>query len=99
MIEVLTTEPFDKWLEGLKDASLRRRVIDRIDRVSLGNSGDFKSIGGGIFELRLAFGAGYRIYYIKEGSRVVILLCGGDKSTQKKDIAKAKKIAKEVQDD
>jgi putative addiction module killer protein len=77
-------------MESLKDKSIRYRIKERLDRISLGNLGDVKSVGQGVFEIRLAFGAGYRIYYGEEGDSVILLLCGGDKSTQSKDIKKAK---------
>jgi putative addiction module killer protein len=73
----------------LEDKILRYRIKERLDRVALGNLGDYKFISNGVYELRLAFGSGYRIYYGSEESTVILLLCGGDKSTQKKDIKKA----------
>ena len=83
--------PFVDWLESLKDKKVKHRVQERLDRVALGNLGDFKPItnGHGVSELRLSFGAGYRVYYGEKGSKLIILLCGGSKSTQKKDIKKA----------
>lgn len=82
--------PFVAWLESL-DASIRHRVKERLDRVSLGNLGDFKSLGKSLYEMRLDFGAGYRIYFSKENDRVVLLFCAGNKSTQAKDIDKARR--------
>lgn len=81
-------KPFIEWLESL-DKSIRYRVKERLDRAALGNLGDHKSISNGVYELRLAFGSGYRIYYGNENNAIILLLCGGDKSTQKKDIKKA----------
>lgn len=81
--------PFVEWLESLKDKSIRYRIKERLDRVSLGNLGDHKSINDGISELRFTFGAGCRVYYGEEGNKMILLLCGGDKSSQKKDIKKA----------
>jgi len=81
---------FAEWLRGLKDRRARARILVRLNRVRLGNLGDSKSVGDGVFELRMTFGPGYRIYFGREGDTVVILLCGGDKSTQSKDIAQAK---------
>ena len=95
MIEVLKTDVFSEWVEELKDCSVQARILERINRIKLGNFGDYKALGGGLFELRLDFGPGYRMYYVRKGSLIILLLCGGDKSTQKKDIAKAKKIMKE----
>lgn len=81
-------KPFIKWLESL-DNTVRYRIKERLDRVALGNMGDHKSVGKEVFELRINFGAGYRIYYGTENDEIVLLLSGGDKSTQKKDIKKA----------
>lgn len=75
--------PFINWLEAL-DLSIRVRVKERLDRVALGNLGDYKQINKDIFELRLCFGAGYRVYFYKDGNRIILLLSGGNKSTQKK---------------
>lgn len=95
MIEVLTTQDFDRWLRKLKDTQARLRILARLDRLAAGNIGDMKSVGGGIFELRLAFGPGYRIYLARRGDRLVLLLCGGDKSSQTDDIARARALAAE----
>lgn len=82
-------KPFINWLESLKDKQVRYRIKERLDRVALGNLGDHKSVGDSIFELRVNFGPGYRIYYGNEEAKIILLLCGGDKSTQKKDVKKA----------
>jgi len=82
--------PFIIWLESIKDKTIRYRVKERLDRVSLGNLGDYKAIGGGLEELRLSFGAGYRIYFGRVGEKIILLLCGGDKGSQEQDIKKAK---------
>lgn len=81
--------PFEKWLKSL-DGSIRIKIRMRLDRLILGNFGDCKSIGEGVYELRVNFGAGYRIYYAKIKNTLVLLLCGGDKGSQSKDIQKAK---------
>ena len=81
--------PFIAWLESLKDAQVRYRVKERLSRVELGNLGDHKAVGDGVSELRLQFGSGHRIYYGEEGYKVILLLSGGDKSSQKKDIKQA----------
>lgn len=86
------TNIFDKWLAGLKDKTAVNRIMSRIYRMEDGNFGDNKRLGNGLFELRLFFGPGYRIYYTINGKTVILLLCGGDKSSQKSDIEKAKKI-------
>jgi putative addiction module killer protein len=82
-------EPFVEWLQSLKDRKTRSRIITRLDRLEVGNPGDHKHIQDGVFELRLHFGAGYRVYYGEDGPVIIILLIGGDKSTQGKDIEKA----------
>jgi putative addiction module killer protein len=83
-------EPFTKWLSGLKDKKAHAAILSRIARIQLGLFGDAKSIGGGIYELRVDFGGGYRVYYARSGDEIILLLCGGDKSSQASDIAKAK---------
>lgn len=82
-------KPFINWLESLKNKQVRYRIKERLDRVALGNLGDYKSIGSGVFELRIKFGSGYRIYYGNKETKIILLLCGGDKSTQKSDVKKA----------
>lgn len=86
---------FDRWLRRLKDKQGRLRILARIDRLAHGNPGDTKSVGQGVSELRLSVGPGYRVYYTQRGNRVVLLLCGGDKSTQHNDIATAHRLAAE----
>lgn len=88
-------EPFTIWLEGLRDAEGRRRILVRITRVACGNYGDCAPVGDGVSELRLFFGPGYRIYFGEHENDVVVLLCGGDKGTQEKDIRMAKELWKE----
>jgi putative addiction module killer protein len=96
MLEVRRTDEFIDWLKDLRDVSTKARIAKRIDRIAEGNFGDTKSVGGTVSELRFTFGAGYRVYYTLMGEIVVILLCGGDKDSQSRDIEKAKKLAKEV---
>ncbi|MCB0361972.1 MAG: type II toxin-antitoxin system RelE/ParE family toxin [Bdellovibrionales bacterium] len=84
-------EPAREWLESLKDRVGRSRIFARIHRAEMGNFGDHKSVGGGVMELRIAIGPGYRVYYSLEGSDIILLLIGGDKSTQLKDIEMAKR--------
>lgn len=95
-IEVRVTEVFSDWLEELRDIQGKHRIISRIDRLSMGNPGDVKSVGDGVSELRIKCGPGYRLYFTKRGTAIGILLCGGDKSTQAKDIKRAIELAKEV---
>jgi len=97
MIEVRTTEVFDKWFTSLKDRKAKARIQARIDRVEIGNFGDVSLVGDGVSELRIFYGPGYRVYFVKRNSVVVILLSGGDKSSQQTDIAKAKEIAKQLE--
>ncbi|MGK7924760.1 MAG: type II toxin-antitoxin system RelE/ParE family toxin [Spirulina sp.] len=87
--------PFEDWLNSLRDVKARRKIKLRLDRVSLGNLGDYKSVGEGVCELRIDYGGGYRIYFGQVGSTIIILLCGGDKSTQQKDIRQAQKYWKD----
>jgi len=82
--------PFRKWLHALRDVRARAKIRVRLNRVRLGNFGDAKAVGGGVLELRIPYGPGYRVYFARVGSTVVLLLCGGDKSSQKRDIEKAK---------
>ena len=95
--EIETTNIFDKWLAGIADIRHRARIINRFDHIHLGNFGDHKNLGGGLFELRFFFGPGFRAYYTIKGKRVVFLLCGGDKATQGKDIEKARNIMNELE--
>lgn len=92
-------EPFIEWIESLRDSVIRRRILQRIFRLQSGNYGDCKSLKEGVYELRLMFGAGYRVYFGEDGETIVVLLCGGDKSTQKKDIVQAKAYWKEYLSD
>lgn len=96
MFEIRRTAEFIDWLTELKDVRARARIAKRIDRIVQGNFGDAKSVGDGVSELRFSFGPGYRIYYIMRGNIVVILLCGGNKHSQARDIARAVMLAKEV---
>ena len=94
--EVRQTEKFSKWLKKLKDAVAKVAIARRIDRMTDGNFGDSKSVGGGVFELRVDVGKGYRVYFTNKNNKIVILLVGGDKSTQDEDIKIAKKMVKEI---
>jgi len=93
-VQIYVTEagdvPFSQWLNGLRDTRTRGIIRARINRVRLGNFGDCRSLGEGIFEFRIDYGPGYRIYFAQEGQTLVILLCGGDKSSQRQDIETAK---------
>lgn len=87
--------PFKDWLRSLRDKSTQARIQNRIDRLRLGVFGDCQSVGGGVFELRIHFGSGYRVYFGLHGAQVILLLCGGDKGTQVRDIADAQRYWKE----
>ena len=90
--------PFDEWLKTLKDRQTKARIFNRIDRLRLGNFGDCRSVGESVYELKIHFGPGHRLYFGLVGSEVVLLLCGGDKSTQDKDIKTAHKFWKEYKE-
>jgi len=90
--------PFLEWLNSLKDPSIRLRIRHRLDRLVLGNFGDHKAVGDGVSELKLAFGSGYRIYLAEQDRDIIILLCGGDKKSQSKDIKTAKMYWKELKE-
>lgn len=94
-VEVIQTETYARWFAGLRDLRARARIDARIRRLSLGNFGDAKALGGGVSELRVDYGPGYRVYFARRGAAVFLLLCGGDKSGQKADIARAREIAAE----
>lgn len=83
-------EPFTEWLRSIRDRRTRTRIQERLERLEIGNVGDCQSIGGGVYELRLQFGPGYRIYFGEVDNTIVLLLCGGDKSSQTQDIERAK---------
>lgn len=93
MLEVRSTAEFDKWIYRLADEIGRAKIYLRIQRIVEGNPGDVRPVGEGVSEMRINFGPGYRVYYKQTGKVVVILLCGGDKSTQETDIKRAKKLA------
>ena len=93
MIEVRQTEEFSGWLRRLQDGRAKARIAARIERMALGNRGDAKSVGKGVMEMRIAYGPGYRVYYVRRGAAIVILLCGGDKRTQRQDIKRAQALA------
>lgn len=93
MIELIKTSSFDRWLRQLRDIRAKARIEARIRRLSLGNPGDVKPVGDGISELRIDYGPGYRVYFMAKGPIIVVLLCGGDKGSQSRDIELAKSIA------
>lgn len=93
MFEIIKSDTFAAWLDGLEDLKARARIQVRIDRLALGNAGDSKRLTKQVSELRIDYGPGYRVYFTKKGSLLIILLCGGDKRTQDTDIKKAIRIA------
>ncbi len=95
-IEVRQTEVFVRWFARLRDVDARARITARIRRLSLGNPGDVKPVGGGVSELRVDHGPGYRVYFVRRGDAVVVLLCGGDKRSQDRDIARALELARQL---
>jgi len=90
-------EPFADWLNRLRDPNTRRRILKRLLRLEQGHYGDFKPVGTGVYELRFFFGAGYRIYFGEDGDTIVVLLCGGDKDSQRRDIQRALRFWQEYQ--
>ena len=96
MFEVRKTDEFDKWLSALADQRAIAKIVSRIERLGLVNAGDVKPIGDGISEMRLTHGPGYRIYYKQTGKTIMLILYGGDKSTQDSDIKRAKEIARQI---
>lgn len=96
MFTTIPTADFADWLDGLKDRRAASKIAARIVRIEAGNMGDAKSVGGKVSELRIAFGPGYRVYFTIKGDRVLILLCGGDKGSQARDIRRAQAMAAEL---
>jgi putative addiction module killer protein len=96
MVEIRKTDTFAKWIDGLRDIRARARILVRIERLSLGNPGDVKPVGEGVSEMRIDYGPGYRIYYKKIGQMVIVLLAGGDKRTQARDIKSALRLAQNL---
>ena len=98
MFTIRRTRDYADWIKTLKDFRAQARIADRIDRLAAGNPGDVKPVGEGVSELRINYGPGYRVYFVRDGSVVYVLLCGGDKSTQEKDIRLAKKLAQQLKE-
>ena len=99
MVEVRQTERFAQWLQDLRDLRARAKVQVRIERLIGGNPGDVRPIGSGVSELRINYGPGYRVYYQQKGSRLIILLAGGDKSSQARDIEEALMLSRQIKED
>lgn len=96
MYSVIETEAFADWVDGIRDMPTRIRLRRRINKAKLGNLGDIKTVGDGVWEMREFFGPGWRMYYIQRGDVLIVMLGGGDKSSQERDIATAKAMAKEI---
>ena len=96
VIEIQQTQVFERWLRRLRDTQARRLITDRIQRLSSGNYGDARSVGGGVSELRVHYGPGYRIYFTRQGEWIIVLLVGGDKDSQDRDIRTAQDLAREL---
>jgi putative addiction module killer protein len=98
VLEIRETAIFSDWLHNLRDFGARARIAARVRRLAFGNFGDAKPIGGGLSELRIHHGPGYRVYFVRRGEMLILLLCGGDKSSQVRDIAAAKLLAKDLKE-
>src|SRR5436305_880108 len=96
LIQVRQTKRFANWLIGLRDDRARARILKRLDRAAGGNLGDVAPVGEGVSEMRIFYGPGYRVYFVQRGSELIVLLCGGEKSTQGADIEEAKALAREI---
>ena len=99
MLNVRQTNAFSSWLRSLRDQRARQKIVVRLQRMKFGNFGDVEAVGQGVSELRIHEGKGYRVYFRQQGSEVILLLCGGDKKSQQKDIAIAHQMAREISDE
>ncbi len=98
MFQIIRSDEFDQWLRSLRNAAAKARILARLRSATFGNFGDTKAVGEGVSEMRVHVGPGYRVYYMRAGTKIYVLLMGGDKSTQETDIAKAKRLAREWQE-
>lgn len=97
MIDILKTDVFDRWFRRLRDARAKVRIDERIERLKTGNPGDVRPVGAGVSEMRIDHGPGYRLYYVRRGKSLIVLLCGGDKASQAKDIERAIDLAAKLE--
>jgi putative addiction module killer protein len=97
-MKILQTETFEKWLDGLRDSTTRRRLVLRIRKASLGQLGDVKPVGHGVFEMREFFGPGWRMYFVRRGEILILMLGGGTKATQARDIERAISLAQSIEE-
>ncbi len=98
MNQLIRSEVFHGWLKNMRDVRAKARILNRLDNAILGNFGDCAPVGEGVSEMRIHYGPGYRVYFVREGSAVYVLLCGGDKSSQERDIERAKRMARELRE-
>ena len=98
-MQIRRTQVFNDWLLNLRDKQGRAKIYARIDRLEDGNPGNSRSVGAGVIEMKIDFGPGYRVYYVQRGEIIIVLLCGGDKSTQSKDIERAKALAAQIDEE
>jgi putative addiction module killer protein len=98
MNQLIRSDIFDIWFKGLRDARAKARILNRLDNAMLGNFGDCAPVGEGVSEMRIHYGPGYRVYFVRDGSAVYVLLCGGDKGSQQRDIEQAKRMARELRE-
>jgi putative addiction module killer protein len=98
MLEIRQTEEFERWLKRLRDPTARAKVLIRLRRIALGNPGDVRPVGSGISEMRVDYGPGYRVYFTQRGALLILILCGGDKTTQQRDIERAREIVARLKD-
>jgi putative addiction module killer protein len=96
MYEIETVADFDNWLKSIRDGNTRMVIVKRIRSMSMGTLGETGSLGNGLFEAKIRFGPGFRLYFVNKGAKIIVLLCGGDKSSQEQDIKKARKMAEEI---
>ncbi|MDR2417462.1 MAG: type II toxin-antitoxin system RelE/ParE family toxin [Treponema sp.] len=96
MYDIETTQAFDYWLESIRDRKARMVIVKRIRSMAQGSLGETRSLADGLFEAKIRYGPGFRLYFVNKGTKIIVLLCGGDKSTQKQDIAQAREMAKEI---
>jgi putative addiction module killer protein len=96
MIEIRETDEFKKWIRSLRDSIAKAKIASRIQRLKYGNPGDVKPVGEGVSEMRIDHGPGYRVYFVNRGNTIIVILCGGDKTTQQSDIDRALRLADEL---
>jgi putative addiction module killer protein len=96
MYDIETTQAFDYWLESIRDRKTRMVIVKRIRSMAQGSLGETRPLADGLFEAKIRYGPGFRLYFVNKGTKIIVLLCGGDKSTQKRDIVQAREMAREI---